>query len=113
MIVSFARCCRYCNNICIETNPSEPVLRRLPTEEELRKRYLVPGSQVSTSRMKHRYKSRSRSRYDSLTLGDIRLQSGERLTAARLTFLTVGSLNAARDNAVVLPTYYTGHHSSY
>jgi homoserine O-acetyltransferase len=63
--------------------------------------------------MKHRYKPRSRSRYESLGLGDIQLQSGGRLSGARLTFLTAGSLNAARDNAIVMPTYYTGNHFSY
>jgi homoserine O-acetyltransferase/O-succinyltransferase len=48
-----------------------------------------------------------------LPLGDIRLESGAVLADARLGYLTLGSLTAARDNAIVMPTYYTGTHSSY
>lgn len=42
--------------------------------------------------------------------GDLGLQSGEVLPAARLAYKTYGSLNAAKDNAVLLPTFYTGTH---
>lgn len=44
------------------------------------------------------------------TAGDLSLQSGEVLPAARLAYKTYGSLNAAKDNAVLLPTFYTGTH---
>jgi homoserine O-acetyltransferase/O-succinyltransferase len=43
-------------------------------------------------------------------LGDFELQSGEALPGARLAYKTYGKLNAQRDNAVVLPTFYTGSH---
>jgi homoserine O-acetyltransferase/O-succinyltransferase len=43
-------------------------------------------------------------------LGQLTLQSGQRLEAARLGFVTRGRLNAARDNAVLFPTYYGGTH---
>jgi homoserine O-acetyltransferase len=43
-------------------------------------------------------------------LGELTLQSGQRLQSARLGFVTRGQLNAARDNAVLFPTYYTGTH---
>jgi homoserine O-acetyltransferase len=43
-------------------------------------------------------------------LGDITLQSGARLGDARLAFKTYGRLSAARDNVIVLPTFYTGTH---
>jgi homoserine O-acetyltransferase len=43
-------------------------------------------------------------------LGDLELQSGERLLGARLAFATRGALNRARDNVVLFPTYYTGRH---
>ena len=42
--------------------------------------------------------------------GDLPLQSGEVLRNARLVYKTYGELNAARDNAVLLPTFYTGSH---
>ena len=43
--------------------------------------------------------------------GDLNLQSGEVLPAAKLAYKTYGSLNAAKDNVVLLPTFYTGTHS--
>ncbi len=43
-------------------------------------------------------------------LGDLPLQSGGVLQGARLVYATWGALNAARDNAVLFPTYYTGTH---
>jgi homoserine O-acetyltransferase/O-succinyltransferase len=43
-------------------------------------------------------------------LGDLELQSGAVLRRARLVYATRGRLNAARDNAVLFPTYYTGRH---
>lgn len=50
--------------------------------------------------------------YDVYPLGDLRLQNGETLPDARLAFRTWGKLNAARDNCIVFPTYYTGDHHS-
>jgi len=43
-------------------------------------------------------------------LGDFELQSGKVLPGARLAYKTYGSLNAERNNAVILPTFYTGSH---
>jgi homoserine O-acetyltransferase len=48
--------------------------------------------------------------YDLFDLGDLKLQSGLTLKAARLAYKTYGTLNSAGDNAVVLPTFYTGTH---
>ncbi len=48
--------------------------------------------------------------YKTFDLGDIELQSGTVLPDAKLTYQTYGELNAARDNVVVLPTFYTGTH---
>jgi homoserine O-acetyltransferase len=45
-------------------------------------------------------------------IGDITLQSGEVLHDAWLTFATWGKLNAAGDNCILFPTYYTGNHLS-
>src|SRR5690242_15331072 len=43
-------------------------------------------------------------------LGNVALQSGDSLEDARLVYATFGELNAARDNVVLFPTYYTGTH---
>ncbi len=43
-------------------------------------------------------------------LGEVRLQSGIVLKDARLAYATYGALNPAGDNAVLLPTFYTGTH---
>jgi homoserine O-acetyltransferase len=43
-------------------------------------------------------------------LGDFALDCGVTLPDARLAYATYGTLNAARDNAIVFPTWYTGSH---
>ena len=43
-------------------------------------------------------------------LGDAKLQSGETLAGAQLSYQVYGELNDAKDNAVLLPTFYTGSH---
>ncbi len=49
--------------------------------------------------------------FDLFELGDVPLQSGVVLPQARLAYRTYGTLNTARDNAVVLPTFYGGDHT--
>ena len=44
--------------------------------------------------------------------GDVTLQSGVVLPDTRLVYRTHGTLNAARDNAIVYPTHYMGNHDS-
>jgi homoserine O-acetyltransferase len=44
-------------------------------------------------------------------LGDVVLQSGATLWQAKLAYQTYGALNAARDNVVLIPTFYAGHHT--
>jgi homoserine O-acetyltransferase len=48
---------------------------------------------------------------EHFALGDFPLQSGATLPGATLAFRTYGALNAARDNAVLIPTFYAGHHT--
>tara|TARA_B100000686_G_scaffold24074_1_gene22763 strand:- start:9597 stop:10613 length:1017 start_codon:yes stop_codon:yes gene_type:complete len=48
--------------------------------------------------------------FDLFSLGDVALQSGQILPDAKLAYKTYGSLNADRNNAVLLPTFYTGTH---
>jgi len=43
-------------------------------------------------------------------LGNIELLSGAMLPEAVLAYCTYGELNAAKDNVVLLPTFYTGSH---
>jgi homoserine O-acetyltransferase len=47
----------------------------------------------------------------TFTLGDVVLQSGATLWQATLAYQTYGALNAARDNVVLIPTFYGGHHT--
>jgi homoserine O-acetyltransferase len=49
-------------------------------------------------------------RPELLPLGDVTLQSGERLQNASLAYVTRGKLSPSGDNAVLFPTYYTGTH---
>ncbi len=48
--------------------------------------------------------------YTVFKLGDVKLQSGTTLPDIRLAYKTYGSLNASRDNVILLPTFYTGTH---
>lgn len=45
-------------------------------------------------------------------LGDFELQSGKVLPRAHIGYAAWGTLNAAGDNAIVYPTWYTGTHHS-
>jgi len=49
--------------------------------------------------------------YEVYSLGDVTLQSGEILRDAKLAYSTHGTLNAAGDNVVLMPTFYTGTNS--
>lgn len=49
--------------------------------------------------------------HDIYELGDFLLQSGDVLRSAKLAYKTYGTLNKNSDNAVVLPTFYTGTHA--
>jgi homoserine O-acetyltransferase len=49
--------------------------------------------------------------YEIFQLGNVVLQCGLTLPNAQLAYKTYGQLNAARDNAVVMPTFYRGHHT--
>jgi hypothetical protein len=44
-------------------------------------------------------------------LGDVVLQSGATLWQARLAYTTYGTLTPARDNVVLIPTFYAGQHT--
>jgi homoserine O-acetyltransferase/O-succinyltransferase len=52
------------------------------------------------------------SNYEVFHLGDVTLQAGEILPDAKLAYVTYGSLNSAKDNAIVFPTHYGGNHRS-
>jgi homoserine O-acetyltransferase len=48
--------------------------------------------------------------YELLELGDLPLAAGGTLPGARLAYATYGTLNAAGDNAVLVPTWFGGTH---
>ena len=48
-----------------------------------------------------------------VSIGDIELQSGVVFPDLRISHSTFGTLNAARSNAILLPTFYGGKHSDY
>ena len=49
--------------------------------------------------------------YETFELGNVALQSGATLPAARLAFKTYGNLSGAKDNVIVYPTFYGGQHT--
>lgn len=48
--------------------------------------------------------------YEIFDLGDFTFQSGATLRGAFLAYKTFGRLNAAKDNVIVYPTWYSGQH---
>ena len=48
--------------------------------------------------------------YEIYDLGDVRLQRGATLRDCKLAYKTFGKLSAAKDNAIVYPTWYSGQH---
>jgi len=48
--------------------------------------------------------------YELFDLGDVVLQCRKTLRGAKLAYKTYGTLNAAKDNAIVYPTWYSGQH---
>lgn len=51
------------------------------------------------------------SNYEIYELGQVVLQCGLTLPHAKLAYKTYGKLNAARDNVIVMPTFYGGQHT--
>src|SRR5262245_39473048 len=49
--------------------------------------------------------------YEMYELGDVALQSGLTLRQGKLVYKTYGKLNTARDNVIVMPTFYGGQHA--
>lgn len=49
--------------------------------------------------------------YEIFELDVVSLQSGLTLRQAKLAYKTYGQLNAARDNVIVMPTFYGGQHT--
>jgi homoserine O-acetyltransferase/O-succinyltransferase len=52
----------------------------------------------------------SMSDYETFQLDNFVLQSGVTLSPARLAYQTYGVLNSARDNAILMPTFFGGQH---
>ncbi|MBC7603491.1 MAG: alpha/beta fold hydrolase [Ramlibacter sp.] len=50
--------------------------------------------------------------YKIFEAGEVTLQSGTLMPAARVAYVTHGKLNPARENAIVYPTHYAGTHDS-
>ena len=50
--------------------------------------------------------------YEIFELGNPGLQSGATLRGAKLAYKTYGTLNSAKDNAIVFPTFFGGQHTA-
>lgn len=48
--------------------------------------------------------------YEIYDLGDFQLQRGATIRECKLAYKTFGTLNAAKDNVIVYPTWYSGQH---
>lgn len=48
--------------------------------------------------------------YETFEIDQVKLQRGATLRNAKLAYKTFGKLNAAKDNAILYPTWYSGQH---
>lgn len=48
--------------------------------------------------------------YETFDLGDFVLEQGGTIRACKLAYTTLGELNAAKDNVILVPTWYSGSH---
>jgi homoserine O-acetyltransferase/O-succinyltransferase len=49
--------------------------------------------------------------FELADIGDLLLEEGATLRGCQLAYQTLGTLNAAKDNAVLITTWYSGNHS--
>ncbi|GAA4043074.1 alpha/beta fold hydrolase [Hymenobacter glaciei] len=61
----------------------------------------------------HAQRSPDRARVRTFTIASFRTESGTTLPQARVVYGTYGHLNAARDNAILLPSHYLADHRGY
>ena len=54
------------------------------------------------------YSQENHGPYEMYDLGDFELEEGGTLKSAQLAYATFGELNAAKDNAILIPTWYSG-----
>ncbi|MDL9936606.1 alpha/beta fold hydrolase [Gordonia sp. ABSL1-1] len=48
--------------------------------------------------------------YDLISVGELQLEEGGTIPDCQLAVATFGTLNAAKDNAILIPTWYSGTH---
>ena len=48
--------------------------------------------------------------YELHDIGDLQLEEGGTIRGCKLAYATFGTLNAAKDNAILIPTWYSGTH---
>ncbi len=51
--------------------------------------------------------------YEMITIGDLVLEEGQTLPGCQLAVATFGKLNQAKDNAILITTWYTGTHQIF
>jgi homoserine O-acetyltransferase len=56
------------------------------------------------------YSTQEQGPYELYDLGDLKLEEGGTLRACKLGYTTHGTLNAAKSNAILVPTWYSGTH---
>ena len=54
------------------------------------------------------YSQETHGPYELHDIGNLDLEEGGTIRACQLSYATFGKLNAAKDNAILLPTWYSG-----
>ena len=78
-----------------------------------RARWFVLGLVCTTAVAAQQPQRVDRGEHHEFTISDFRTESGVVLPKAVVVYGTYGHLNAARDNAVLLPSHYMATHHGY
>src|SRR5699024_4525806 len=59
------------------------------------------------------YTAENHGAYDLISIGQLDLEEGGSIPDCQLAVATFGELNAAKDNVILMPTWYSGTHQTY
>lgn len=72
-----------------------------------------PGQPSGGAYVNEFYSERAHGPYDLYEVGDVDLEGGGHIPRLQLAYATHGTLNAAKDNAILVPTWFSGTHADW
>ena len=88
--------------------------RTTAVAQEPRAARATQSSRIRLDRVKDVLKGDNQAQdFQIFNLGDFHLESGKTLPGAKLAYMTMGTLNADKSNAILLPSHYSADHHGY